>query len=166
MNIGRLCSRDVHVLEPHETARVAAERMKAKNLGTLVVIDSRRSPVGIVTDRDLVLRVMALGLDPAKALVDDVMTGHPRTLSEDMPVEGSLSTMRSLGVRRMPVVDAAGRLTGMISVDDVLAQLAEELAELSRILQYSRPRSGALARVIPRAPSRSGLERAISDPEC
>jgi CBS domain-containing protein len=171
MDVGKLCSREIQLAQPTESAQAAAERMQAKNCGTVLVLDPERRPIGIVTDRDLVLRVMARGHDPRRILVNDVMTAHPRTLDEDTAPDEAVAVMRALGVRRMPVVDADGRVVGMLSVDDLLKALVQELGNLSGVLGLSKPGSGLPAQVFAAGrgrPSRasSGLERASSDPEC
>lgn len=141
MTIGKICTRETYLAKPYESLLAAAERMQARNVGTLIVLDDERRPVGVLTDRDLVVRGMAAGRDLRGTNVSQVMTRNPRTVTESTPIESVLQSMRSLGVRRMPVVDDERRLVGLISVDDVLELLAEELASLGRILGWSRPRS-------------------------
>lgn len=77
-------------------------------------------PVGIVTDRDLVLRVISADKDPAKTVVEEVMTPNPLTLDEELGLFEALEIMKSEGVRRFPVVDVDGKLAGIFTVDDVL----------------------------------------------
>lgn len=165
MSIGRICSRDVCIVEPHETAAAAAARMRDKNIGMLVVLGPGRRPIGVLTDRDLVMRVLAAGRDAASTRVVDVMTAEPRTLVEATRVEDALEEMRRLGVRRMPVVGSAGQLAGLISVDDLLALLARELGDLSHVIGYSLDRGG-LPVARPRRKDLCGLERALGDSEC
>ena len=141
MTIGRICQREVDTAESKETARAAARRMATRCVGTLIVLDEKSKPVGILTDRDLVVRVLAEGLEPDTALVADVMTRHPATVNEKAPIEDVLVLMRSKSVRRMPVVDKEGRLVGLVSVDDVLSLLAEEFRHLGKLLEKSSPRS-------------------------
>lgn len=141
MTIGRICQREVDFAEPKESARAAARRMSTRCVGTLVVIDPSRKPVGIVTDRDLVVRVLAEGLEPDSTLIADVMTRHPATVSENTPIEDVLALMRTKSVRRMPVVDKQGHLVGLVSVDDVLSLLAEEFRHLGKLLEKSSPKN-------------------------
>lgn len=155
MSIGKLCSRIVHTVEPGETVRAAAALMKRNNVGTLLVLDADGRPIGIVTDRDLVVRVMAEGHPAAEVRIEDVMTHHPRTLAEDTPIEEALAVMRQLGVRRLPVVGKRGDLVGILSLDDVLELLAGELGNAGQVIAHAAPRAAG-----------GGLERASGDPEC
>ena len=178
MSIGRICRRTTYLADPKETVRAAAERMAKENVGALVVVDAKKKPVGIVTDRDLALRVVAKGLDSARATVGDVMTSHPRWTSECTPIEDAVATMRTLGVRRLPVVDAKERLIGIVSVDDVLELVTEELTNLGRIVAWSRPgavvparepaakKAPAAKKQRAKAKAGAGLERASPDLEC
>ncbi|HVQ26096.1 MAG TPA: CBS domain-containing protein [Planctomycetota bacterium] len=140
MTVGRICRRDVDLVDPDTTARVAAQRMAARNVGSLLVADGRRHVLGVVTDRDLALRVVGRGLDPHLTCVGEVMTPHPDTVSEETSVEDALAVMRSRGVRRLPVLGPGGELAGVVSVDDVLVLLAEEFGDLSRLIEHSSPR--------------------------
>ena len=139
MSVGRICVRDVNLASPDETVQVAARRMAEQRVGTLVVLDAAKQPVGLLTDRDLVVRVLAVGADPGAATVADIMTREPKTIAEDSPIESALALMRAGAFRRLPVVDHDGRLVGILSLDDILALLAEEFAHIGGILnQQSR----------------------------
>lgn len=162
MNIAKFCRREVRQVEPEEKVSAAAARMRRYDVGTLMVVDSERKPIGIVTDRDLALRVLGEGRDPDRTRVSDVMTSYPSTLDLETPTEVALSTMQRLGVRRMPVVGPRGELAGMVSVDDLLAVLVPQLSDLSKVLAHSGAGGSAL---LPR-PDFAGLERGRSDPEC
>lgn len=140
MSIGRICRREVHVASTTESARAVAERMREHNVGTMVVLDERKRPAGVVTDRDLVLRVMAEGRDPAKTPVMLAMTVAPKSVSETTPIEDVLRIMRSGRFRRVPVVDAAGALVGVVSLDDVLELLAEEFQTIGGLIAAESPR--------------------------
>jgi CBS domain-containing protein len=168
MNVGTLCTRTTYLAEHDETVKSAARRMHEKNVGTLVVLDAARKPVGIVTDRDLVVRVLVAGHDPEQICVEEVMTGHPRWVKEATPIEEALETMRGLGVRRLPVVDRAGRLAGIIGADDILEFVAGELGLLGKLVSSSHP--GILTPTVTQTHAThgacAGLERAISDPQC
>ena len=165
MNVGMLCTRKTHQAALDETAQVAAERMLENKVGTLVVVDAHHKPVGILTDRDLALRVVAGGLQPREVRVSDVMTAHPR--KESAPVEEALETMRSLGVRRLPVVDSDGALTGVLGADDVLEFVASEISSLGRLVGSSRPGVLTPARRVRKAKlETAGLERANADLQC
>jgi signal-transduction protein with cAMP-binding, CBS, and nucleotidyltransferase domain len=123
-----------------ESARQAAERMLAEDVGALVVLDAERRPVGIVTDRDLVTRCIAPRRDPEQTTVGDVMTKPAARILESTPIEDALTEMLRARVRRLPVVDEAGRLVGILALDDVIELLSEETGTIGRLLTR-RPRS-------------------------
>ena len=136
MHVGQICTIDTIFCERDETIQGAALLMRKNHVGDLVVIDQpngERVPVGILTDRDIVVSVIALGLDPASLLVGDVMSDDLLTCSEADDVYETIERMRLRAIRRVPVVNAAGGLTGIVSVDDLLEFLAEEMGELARI---------------------------------
>jgi CBS domain-containing protein len=140
MSVGRICVREVDVAAPDESAIVAARRMLSRNVGTLVVVNAAGEPIGIVTDRDLTLRVLAAPRDPHEATVGEVMSAIPRTVPEDSPIETAIRIMRGGKFRRLPVVSAEGKLAGLVSLDDILELLTEELKEIGRLLQEESPR--------------------------
>lgn len=141
MTIARICQRNIDTASPGETAQVAAQRMNSRSVGTLLVLDEDRRPIGIVTDRDLAMQVVARGADPTAVLVREVMTQDPRTVAEEAAIEDALALMRSRGVRRLPVVHKDGTLAGLVSLDDILSLLAEELRHVGRLIERSSPRS-------------------------
>jgi CBS domain-containing protein len=139
MTVGRICIRDVDLAEPDESVQVAARRMHSRKVGTLVVLDEAKRPIGIVSDRDLTVRVLAEGLSPIETTVGQVMTHSPRTVSEETPIEEALAIMRSGPFRRIPIVDADGTLVGLLSVDDVLELLREEFNEIAQLIAREGP---------------------------
>jgi CBS domain-containing protein len=86
-----------------------------------------------VTDRDIVIGVVAMNLDPASLTAGDIMIEDLATLPEDCDVYDAIRKMRLHGVRRMPVVNTQGVLTGIVSLDDLLPLVAQELADLARL---------------------------------
>jgi CBS domain-containing protein len=111
--------------------------MRQYHVGDLVVTDQadgKRIPVGIVTDRDLVIEVLALGLDAASLAVEDIMTRDLATVREQEGILETIGRMRAKGVRRLPVVDAQGALAGIVTVDDLVELLAGELGELAKVI--------------------------------
>jgi CBS domain-containing protein len=142
VNIGRVCVREVDLADEKETVWQAAERMHQRAVGSLVIVNDSQKPIGILTDRDLVERVLARGNDPNSTLVRDVMTADPKTVSEDASIGSALSLMRS-GFRRLPVVDTDDKLVGLLSLDDVLMLLAEEFAMVGQVLERETPRGVA-----------------------
>jgi CBS domain-containing protein len=141
VTIWRICQRDVDTATLAEDIHAAAQRMESRCVGTLVVLDEHEHPIGIITDRDIALRVVGQGRNPEETSVGDVMTRSPKTLPEAAPLSGALAAMQSEGVRRLPVVDEAGRLVGMVSLDDVVRQVAEDLAHVSTVIGESSPRA-------------------------
>jgi CBS domain-containing protein len=141
MSIGRICQREVDTADVGESARVAAQRMGARGVGALLVLDDRHRPIGILTDRDVALRVAGEGLDPNAVTVGEVMTRDLHTVTEDGAIEDSLRLMRRHAVRRLPVVDDDGALIGIVTLDDVISLLAEEMSQMGKILERSSPQS-------------------------
>ncbi|MEM9588816.1 MAG: CBS domain-containing protein, partial [Planctomycetota bacterium] len=90
MAVGRICTREVDVAAPDESAQVAAQRMKKRNVGSLVVLDQHQRPAGVITDRDLVLRVLATGLEPGTTSLSEVMTKLPDSVLETTPIESAI----------------------------------------------------------------------------
>lgn len=136
MNIGEICTIHTVTCTRDETIQGAALLMRKHHVGDLIVTDQadgQAIPVGIVTDRDIVVSVIALGLDPAGLQVDDIMSDDLLTCREADDVYETIEHMRLRGIRRVPVVNSAGGLTGIVSADDLLEFLAEEMGDLSRI---------------------------------
>lgn len=136
MNISDICTTDTISCNRDETVQGAALMMRKHHVGDLVVVDGADGeaiPAGIVTDRDIVVSVVALGLDPASLQVGDIMSDDLLTCREEDDVYQTIEHMRLRGIRRVPVVNANGALTGIVSVDDLLEFLAEEMGDLSRI---------------------------------
>jgi CBS domain-containing protein len=141
MTIGRICCREVDTAERTESVKTAAQRMDSRSVGTLVVLGQDERPIGIVTDRDLALRVVGFARDPLDTFVGDVMTTNVHTAFEEMPIEIALTLMRSQSVRRLLVVRKTGELVGIVTLDDVLELLAEELGEVGRLIRRESPRA-------------------------
>ncbi len=141
MKIGEICTVQTIYCKRDETVQGASLLMRKYHVGDLVVVEQpegERVPVGIITDRDIVVSVIALGLDPASLLVGDIMSDDLLTAAEGDDVYETIERMRFRGIRRVPVVNAAGGLTGIVSVDDLLEFLAEEMGELSRISSHQQ----------------------------
>jgi len=139
MTCGKLCIREVDLAEPHESVQVAARRMHSRKVGTLVVVDGANRPVGLLTDRDLAVRVLAEGLDPVQTTVREAMSPSPTAVSEETTIEEALRIMRRGPFRRLPVVNSAGKLVGLLSLDDILDLLSEEFADIGQILVAESP---------------------------
>lgn len=117
------------VAQLSETAVDVARRMRDFHVGC-VVVTRGSTPVGIITDRDLALRVVAEGLDARTTLVSDIVTYDATTLPRTAGIETAVRTMRERGVRRLPIVTEDGKLTGIVTADDLTLLLTQELADL------------------------------------
>jgi predicted transcriptional regulator len=136
MKVGEVCKGNVVTIEARDELVTAAQRMRERHVGYLVVVEpfagaggerSGARPIGVLTDRDLVVTVMARGVDASTLKVEDVMTRRPVTVREDEMLSAAIGRMRGVGVRRLPVVDSAGALVGIIALDDVLDFVAGQL---------------------------------------
>ena len=143
MTAGRICTREVDLADCDENVWQAAVRMRQRAVGTLVIVNEAKEPTGIVTDRDLMERVLAEAKDPRHTLVEDVMTRDPTTIAEDEPINVALPRMRRGGFRRLLVVDRKGSLVGLLSMDDVLMRLAEEISQVGQLIKRETPRGVA-----------------------
>ena len=143
MPVGEICNREVVVAERTTTIVEAARLMRRYHVGDLVVVDEvqdRRVPVGMVTDRDMVVEVIAREQPFASCTVSAVMSATVVCVPETAGVIETIQLMRSHGVRRVPVVDAGGALVGILAADDLLDLLAEELSALARIAPRGQER--------------------------
>ena len=130
MNAGSVCKRGVVTVTAGEDLIGAAHVMREKHVGYLIVSE-RRKVVGVLTDRDIVVGVLAQEVDARALKVGDVMTRDPLLIEEEQSIEAVLCHMREAGVRRVPVVDRSGALTGVLSIDDVLEQIAQDLLNIA-----------------------------------
>lgn len=141
MAIGEICNREVVVVSRETPVGEAARLMRQFHVGDVVVVTEeggRRKPIGIVTDRDVVVEVVAPGLDASFITVGEIMTPGLATVVENFGVFEAIRYMRDKGVRRMPVVDADGALVGILVLDDLIELLAEELGALSRLITHEQ----------------------------
>jgi CBS domain-containing protein len=143
MPIGEICNRDTVVVKRDDTVLEAAKLMRQHHVGDVIVVEERdgvRVPVGIVTDRDLVVEIMATELDPDVITVGDIMEQELVTVNESVGVFEAIQYMRSKTVRRLPVVDKDNALVGILTLDDLLELLSEELLAISKLVSYQRQR--------------------------
>jgi len=134
MTIGAICTRKVITVDREIDIPVAARVMRDNHIGYLVVTDSRSegsTPIGVITDRDIVVKVLAKDVDPHTLTVGDVMTPEPLTAADDDGISETLRRMRRLGVRRVPVVGVSGKVSGVLSIDDVVDHLVGQLSNIS-----------------------------------
>jgi CBS domain-containing protein len=143
MRVGEFCSREVVIVDREETIVEAARLMREKHVGDVVVVEERageRFPVGILTDRDIVVQLVAAGIALDAVSIGDAMSFELATAREE---DGLLDTIRQMqlkGVRRLPVVDAHGALVGILSVDDVLELISEQLSGLVTVITREQER--------------------------
>jgi CBS domain-containing protein len=143
MNVGEICSRIVVLAEGRTPVQQAAKLMRDHHIGALVVTEGgegARIPVGIVTDRDLVVEVVAADVDYRTLTVGDIMSERPVALKESAGVFEAIEQMRSGGVRRLVVVDAGDHLLGILAMDDLVPVLAEELSALAQAIRVEQRR--------------------------
>jgi len=134
MNVGTICQRLVITVSRSDEVVAAAQLMRSKHVGYLVVVEpvsgGGSRPVGVLSDRDIVIAVVAREVDPRTLRVGDIMTPEPATVGESESVEEALRTMRQFGVRRLPVVNPHGELCGIVAVDDVLKVVAGDALDI------------------------------------
>jgi CBS domain-containing protein len=133
--VGDLCVRKVETAAPRQLAREAARRMAERAVGTLVVVDELGRPLGIVTDRDLMVRCIAEPADLKRTRVGRVMSGPVAWIHQDAPAEAALEEMARLRVRRLAVVDERERLVGLLALDDLLCLELGSGSALGRVLR-------------------------------
>lgn len=123
----------VAVVEPETPALKAAQLMRQHHIGALVVVDAKEQsrPVGILTDRDLVIALMAEGLDPELFTAGDIMSVELVQANPDMDAMDAIELMRANRLRRLVLVDELGRLVGIVTMEDILALMTRELAALA-----------------------------------
>jgi len=141
MPIGEICNREVVIVQPNSAILEAAQLMRHHHVGDVLVVEDRsgvRVPVGIVTDRDLVVEIMAPELDQRVITVGDIMATELATIKENAGVSETIEYMRAKGVRRVPVVDNSGGLVGILTLDDLLELLAEELLALAKLVKQEQ----------------------------
>jgi CBS domain-containing protein len=143
MNVGEICSRVVVVAESGTPVQQAAKLMRDHHIGALVVTEGgaeARRPIGIVTDRDMVVEVVAADIDYRALTVGDIMSERPATIEETAGLFEVNAQMRSSGVRRLVVVNTMGHLLGIVAMDDLIPVLAEELSALAQAIRVAQRR--------------------------
>lgn len=137
MNAGEICNREVVIVNRDQTILDAAKLMREYHVGDVVVVEERKGenvPIGILTDRDIVIKILAQDLDAGKVQISDAMSFDLLTALEEDEILETVKRMRGRGVRRIPVVNAQGGLEGIIAVDDLVDLLAEQMADLVALI--------------------------------
>lgn len=149
MNVGEICNREVVVAYRNMTLAEAAGLMREHHVGSLVVVVDRlseRVPVGMLTDRDLAVGVLAMDTDPRTLTVGQVIAGELFTVREQDSMADALRLMRERGVRRVPVLTHSGALAGLVTIDDILDILAEQLGDIVRAIEREQVRETRVRR--------------------
>jgi CBS domain-containing protein len=141
MTISAICSREVITVYRDATVLHAAMLMRQYHVGDVVVIEDRKGksvPVGIITDRDIVIELVATELDCRVITVGDIMLAHLTVVKEDTGISNAIQLMSAKGIRRLPVVDSDGGLLGIVTLDDVLLLLAKEFGALAKLVMHEQ----------------------------
>ncbi len=138
MALKDFCVSEVVSAPPDATVSEVAKLMAEKNVGSVVIVEQGK-PKGIVTDRDLALRVLAEGRDTS-VRISEVMTENVATLNHNLGLFEALESMKEKGVRRYPIVDDDGKLVGIICLDDIIYLLGKEMADITEILEKEAPK--------------------------
>ncbi len=134
MPLADFCKGPVITLTPEDKVFQAAQLMRDRKVGSIVVTKEDK-PIGILTDRDILLRVMVEKKDPSATLIRDVMTPNPFTVPESVGVWELIQAMKKHSVRRFPVISASdGKLVGMITMDDLIELMGDEMSGLGRAI--------------------------------
>ena len=138
MPVSEICNREVVVVQLNDTALEAAKLMRQHHVGDVLVVEDRNGiqvPVGIVTDRDLIMEIMAPELDGSVITVSDIMAQELVTVKESTGIFEAIQYMRQKAVRRLPIVNESGGLIGILTLDDLLELLSEELLEIAKLVR-------------------------------
>ncbi len=143
MNIGPICSRETIIASPSDSIQAASQLMLQYNIGSLVIVETDtkgNKPIAIVTDRDIVLKVIARELKISEVKLADIMTTKLLTAKETDDVYETLKKMRAKVVRRIPVVDDEGYLKGILTIDDLLEFFNKEMGEIVSLFKKEQGR--------------------------
>ncbi|WP_135827144.1 CBS domain-containing protein [Halorussus ruber] len=138
MTVQDIARDEVVTTQPSASIADVAATMREENVGCVVVAEDGR-PTGVVTDRDVALRIVADGESPEEMTAGDVMTGDPATIPTDAGVFELTEAMSAAAVRRMPVVDDGGSLAGIVTLDDLNRLLVDEMGELADVVEAESP---------------------------
>ena len=138
MHVGEICNQEVITVAADESAQSVATIMRKEHVGDVVVVEDGRKPVGIVTDRDLVLEVMVPGLEPNDLTAREIATDPLITVEARDDLFVAMEIMETKGVRRLPVVQSNGALVGLLTVDDIWELLAGLQTQLAGVVNRQR----------------------------
>lgn len=136
MTIGTHCKHSVITAPKSTNVFEAAKLMKKNNIGNIVIVDDRNGsiPVGILTDRDVAIKIVADEVDPRTLTIGDAMSQDLLVLKEHQPIQEAIDMMCAKGVRRAPIVDNNNKIIGITSVDDLILLLVNELGSLGKLI--------------------------------
>ncbi|HXJ82834.1 MAG TPA: CBS domain-containing protein [Candidatus Methylomirabilis sp.] len=140
--IGHICTKPVVTLSRDTTVAEGARLMRAKNVGAVVIVNGTK-PIGLVTDRDIAVDVVGQGKDPATTLMGSVMRKSLTVIRDNAGILDAARLFGKTGVRRLPVVNKAGTLVGIIALDDLLMLLGNEMGHMASGLTRSLKRAAA-----------------------
>jgi len=149
MGLVKCCREQVVAVSPDTPAVEVARIMGEKNVGSVVIVSGDNRPVGVITDRDLAVRVMAQERNPGEVRAGDIVTRDVITFRDSMGVYEAIQKMTAEGIRRMPVVDDAGKLIGIVTMDDIVRMLGEEMAAIAKNIEKQSPPMPEAAAPIP-----------------
>ncbi len=139
MSIDQFCRHDLITASPGESVREAAKRMSNEGVGCLVVVDEEHRPLGMVTDRDIVGRVIRRRKDPDAVELGDIMSPDVVSVWREVALDRAFHRMRQEGVRRIAVTDESGVLTGILTYDDALPLLAQRFQLAAGVVSSQYP---------------------------
>jgi CBS domain-containing protein len=137
MSLERFCRRPVVTLPPTTSIQDAALEMREQHVGAILIVEAER-PIGIVTDRDIVLRAVAEGRDLRATPIGDVMSRSVQVVRDDDKIDDAVNAIRAAGVRRIPIVDGKGKPVGMVTLDDLVVLMAGELSTAAGAVRSNR----------------------------
>lgn len=146
MSVGEFCNREVIITDRDTTILEAAKLMRHHHVGALIVVDEqsgKKVPVGILTDRDIVVELLAAEIDLDKVSIGDAMSYKLVTVTEQDDMMETVEKMRGWGVRRLPVIGSDGAIVGILAADDMIELIAEQMTNLAKLVSVERIREQA-----------------------
>ncbi len=142
-----LASREVVTVPSTATLRQCAQAMRAGHVGSLILVDAGSArPLGLVTDRDIILEAVAVGLDVDTMTAGDIATRPLATVRDEDELVEAMARMRECGVRRLPVVGVDGHLCGIVALDDIVAAVAEHATSIVSVIAAEKAKESATRR--------------------
>lgn len=143
MSVGEYCNREVIITDRDTTILEAAKLMRQHHVGSLIVVDEqngKKMPVGILTDRDIVVELLAAEIDLDSVSIGDAMSYELITATERDDLMETVEKMRGWGVRRVPVIGGDGSIVGILAADDMIELIAEQMNNLAKLITVEKIR--------------------------